>query len=263
MINENDRGFLLGDGVFETLLVANRIALWRAEHLTRMKKAARKLDLGFDLGAIESAVDVHLAKAGSDPNAMRITLTRGVTARGLAADGSAPTLMITLDPIDVAMIGKPVSLITSSIRRNPSSVTDRHKTTSYANNIFAAREAKAKGADDALMLNQDGLVACSSIGNIFMISEGKLVTPPEQDGALPGIMRRFLIDQFAVEVRSIERDELEDAQGLFLTNSLRFIATVSKLDGRDLPKTDTQRFMDAMLEAAHQQCGVSLKEMVP
>ncbi len=262
MIDDRDRGFLLGDGVFETLLVANRVALWRDEHLARMKKAARKLDLPFDLTEIETAIVSRLTGCTTGPQVLRATLSRGVTARGLVADGGEPSLVISLDPFDVAMIGKPVSLATSSIRRNPSSVTDRHKTTSYANNVFAAREAKTRGADDALMLNQDGLVACSSIANIFMVSEGKLVTPPEQDGVLPGIMRRFLIDRFAAEVRSIDRDELKDAEGLFVTNSLRLVSVVSRLDGDDLPKIETRRFMEAIFEAAHQQCGVLLKETV-
>ncbi len=260
MIDERDRGFLLGDGVFETLLVANKIALWRTEHQTRMKKAARKLDIAFDGERIETEITSHLERIDTQAHVMRLTLSRGVTQRGLAADSDAPTLVIAVDPFDVAQIGKSVSLATSGIRRNPSSVTDRHKTTSYANNVFAAREARTKGADDALMFNQDGLVACTSIANIFMISDGKLVTPPEQDGALPGIMRRFLIDQFAADVRSIDRGEIEDAQGLFITNSLRFIASVTQLDGKDLPRVDTRRFMDAMLEAAQGQCGVLFKE---
>ncbi len=261
MIDENDRGFLLGDGVFETCLVANRVALWLDEHLTRMKKSARKMDIPFEREAFEQSILGQIAAVSEAPHVMRLTVTRGVTQRGLAAECVAPTLHVSLAPFDTGLTGKDVALAISSLRRNPSSVSDRHKTTSYANNIYAAREAKAKGADDALMLNQDGLVACTSIANVFMISDGKLVTPPEQDGVLPGIMRRVLIDQFAAEVRSIDRDELEEADGLFVTNSLRIVSNVVRLDGRDLPKTDTKRFMDALLAAAKAQCGVLLKEM--
>jgi branched-chain amino acid aminotransferase len=260
LIDENDRGFLLGDGVFETCLVANRVALWLDEHLTRMKKSSRKMDLPFDREAVEKSI-AALLSAGTDVmQVLRVTLTRGATARGLAADCVLPTLHVALTPFDADLMGQDIALVTSSLRRNPSSVSDRHKTTSYANNIFAAREAKAKGADDALMLNQDGLVACTTIGNVFMLSDGKLVTPPEQDGVLPGIMRRFLIDQFSAEVRSFDRDELEDADGLFVTNSLRLISNVVRLDGQVLPKTDTKRFMDAVLSAAKVQCGILLKE---
>ncbi len=247
--------------MFETCLVANHVALWLDEHLTRMKKSARKMDLPFDREAIEKEIASQLSAGADAAQVLRVTLSRGVTARGLAAECVSPTLAVSLVPFDASLIGKDITLVTSSLRRNPASVTDRHKTTSYANNIFAAREAKSKSADDALMLNQDGLVACTTIGNIFMLADGKLVTPPEQDGVLPGIMRRVLIDQFAAEVRSIERDELEDADGLFVTNSLRVISNVIRLDGQALPKIDTKRFMDVVLAAAKVQCGVLLKEM--
>ncbi len=260
MIEASDRGFLLGDGVFETILVVNRVALWLDDHLTRMKKAARKLDVPFDRDGIEAAVNAQLAAAEAGAKILRITLTRGTTARSLAAECESPTLRVGLDAFDTSLIGKPVKLATASVRRNPMSVTDRHKTTSYANNVFAAREAKSKGADDALMLNQDGLVACASVANIFLIRDGTLVTPPEQDGVLPGIMRRFLIDQFSAEVRSVERDELEDATGLFVTNSLRLISPVMKLDAQDLPNIDTGRFMKAILESVQRQSGVLLQE---
>jgi branched-chain amino acid aminotransferase len=147
MIDVRDRGFLLGDGVFETLLVGNRVACWRDDHLNRMKKAARKLDILFDRERIDAEIDAMLATSASGAHVMRVTLSRGLTLRGLAADGDVPTLSVTLDSYDTALIGKPMNLTKSSIRRNPSSVTDRHKTTSYANNVFAAREAKARGAD--------------------------------------------------------------------------------------------------------------------
>ena len=265
MIDDRDRGFLLGDGVFETLLVMNRVALWREEHLARMKKAARKLDIPFDLASIVSAIE---AKIGSDEEAaqvLRVTLTRGVTMRGLAAEGETPTLLVGLEPFDLAMIGRPLTLATASVRRNPASVTDRHKTTSYANNVFAAREAKSKNADDALILNQDGLVACTSIANIFLMKDKTLVTPPEQDGALAGIMRRFLIEQahslgFAADVRSVEKDELVDADAVFVTNSLRLMSPVHRLDGVELQRGDTSRLMQMFLSAAKGQCGIDLME---
>jgi branched-chain amino acid aminotransferase len=265
VIDERDRGFLLGDGVFETLLVVNRVAIWRGEHLTRMKKAARKLDLIFDQNKIEAEIDERLVTASAEALVMRVTLSRGVTARGLAADCETPNLLVTLEPFDRTLVGKPVRLAVSSIRRNPASVTDRHKTTSYANNIFAAREAKSKGADDALMLNQDGLVACTSIANVFVVKGKTLVTPPEQDGVLRGIVRQFLIEQagslgFSVEVKSMEKDDLEEAEGVFVTNSLRLLSPVTHLNGEDLPRADTARLMAAIQSEIQAQCGANLME---
>jgi branched-chain amino acid aminotransferase len=260
MIDERDRGFLLGDGVFETVLAANRVALWLTEHLQRMKKAARKLDLPFDQEAVERAVAAKIETPSL--SVVRITLTRGVTDRGLATDCTSPTLHVSCDPFDPSLIGKPLRLATSSIRRNPQSVTDRHKTISYANNIFASREAKTRGADDALMLNQDGFVTCTTMANIFILNEGKLVSPPEQDGVLPGIMRRFIIEQsgLTVEVRSIEKDELREAEAVFATNSLRLVAPVTMLDGEDLLLGDHSRLMESILAHAKMQCGINILE---
>jgi branched-chain amino acid aminotransferase len=263
LIDERDRGFLLGDGVFETLLVANGTALWREQHLARMKKTARKLDIPFPGEVIEAAIDQKLKEVDAKCHVMRVTLTRGVTSRGLAADGDEPTLLVALQPFDATHIGKGVSLATSSTRRNPASVTDRHKTTSYANNIFAAREAKSRGADDALMLNQDGLVACTSIANIFIMRDGRLFTPPEQDGVLPGIVRRYLIEHASAEVQSIERDAIDEAEGVFVTNSLRLISPVTRIDGVDMPQADTNVLLQALSTAAEAQCGLSLLEKQP
>jgi branched-chain amino acid aminotransferase len=260
MISELDRGFLLGDGVFETLLVLNRVAVWREEHLARMKKAARKLDLPFDVEQIETAVTDRLSLITSDLHALRITLTRGVTARGLAAEAETPTLIVTAAPFDPKLIGAPLRLAVSSVRRNPQSVSDRHKTLSYANNVFAAREAKSRGADDALMLSTDALVSCTSMANVFLVYGTVLVTPPEQDGVLPGIARRFLIEHasrfgFSVETRSIERDEIFDADGCFATNSLRLIQPVTSVD-----EADTSQLSAAMIDAIATQCGADLRE---
>jgi branched-chain amino acid aminotransferase len=254
MISDQDRGFLLGDGVFEALLVVNRVPVWLPEHLARMKKAARKLDLPFDAAHIEAAVAQATSVLDRRPHALRITLSRGVTARGLAADADSPTLVVSAQPFDVYLIGASTTLAVSSVRRNPQSVSDRHKTLSYANNVFAAREAKTRGADDALMLNTDGFVACTSMANVFLMTGDTLVTPPEQDGVLPGIARRFVLEKapelgLSVDVRSVERDEIYDADGCFVTNSLRLIQPVKAIDGRDLGTADTQKLSKIMMDA--------------
>jgi branched-chain amino acid aminotransferase len=265
MIAENDRGFLLGDGLFETLLVAKGVALWRIEHLARMAKSAVKLGIAFDADRIGVAVDDVIRKSGDGAQVLRISLSRGVTERGLASDSDESTLSVSILPFDTSKIGQPLSLATSSVRRNPSSISDRHKTLSYINNIHAAREAKARGADDALILNIDGLVASTSIANIFIVTGKQLATPPEGDGVLPGIMRKHIIENagnfgYSVSVRSFERDELQDASAVFVTNSLRFVSPVRALDGENLQSGDVTDLMKALLADAKVQCGANIVE---
>jgi branched-chain amino acid aminotransferase len=131
----------------------------------------------------------------------------------------------------------PVKLITAKTRRNEHSPASRHKTLSYMDNILAAREASAAGADDALLLNTRGRIACSTICNLFLLRHGRLITPPESEGVLPGIARQHVIASapdlgLNCEVRPIEPAELTGDTALFLTNSLRLIRPVTALDGR-------------------------------
>jgi branched-chain amino acid aminotransferase len=127
--------------------------------------------------------------------------------------------------------------MTSAIRRNLNSPASRMKTLSYMDNVLAGREAASAGADDALMLNSAGRVASSTIANIFFEKEGALITPALSEGILPGVMRAAVIravKQLGVQVREKQNKpaDIATADGLFLTNSLRFIRPVAMLDGK-------------------------------
>lgn len=230
-----DRGLTLGDGVFETIAVTKNVALWRFEHLERMRAAAATLGIPFPENMIEDAVDALTHKAKGH-HVLRLTLTRGEGGRGLAGGVEKPTLIGTLQPFDQALRFQPSSVITSTIRRNLSPATGI-KSLSYIDNILAAREAHDKGMDDAVMLNAAGRVACTTIGNLFLEVEGGLLTPSLSEGVLPGIMRAAVIavaksKGIAVKEKRVAQKDLLAADGVFITNSLRFVRSVSKLDGK-------------------------------
>jgi branched-chain amino acid aminotransferase len=259
-IDARDRGLLLGDGVFETMLVLNATALWANMHLARMESAAKELGLGFDRDTVDDAIDEILDGAAATHHVLRITLTRGSTTRGLGCNGGTSSLMITLDPFDPALMFQPVTLATSTIRRNLHSPTSRLKTISYIDNIAAAREASAKGMEDALMLNAAGAVACSTIANLFLVKNGLLVTPARDQGILTGVIRQALIAAagnlgVGTEERVVRPADLAHADGVFLTNSLRFIRPVKSLDQLPLAQNDLTTFMTALCETARLQCG--------
>jgi branched-chain amino acid aminotransferase len=259
-LDPRDRGLLLGDGLFETILVVNRTPLWANMHLARMESAAKDLGLGFDRTAIDDAITTILDGIEDSHHVLRITLTRGSAVRGLGANGGTPTLLLSLDPFDAALMFQKASLVTASIRRNPHSPSCRLKTISYIDNIAAAREAQARGADDALMLSIDGHVACSTIANIFLLKDGALVTPARDQAILTGVMRQVLIAAAAhigitTNERPVTPDELLAADAVFLTNSLRFIRPVASLDHQALPQSDLSPLMAALSEAARLQCG--------
>ncbi len=259
-VDRTDRGLLLGDGLFETILVINRKPLWGNMHFARLESAAQELGIPFDRDGLDDAVAEVLEDAPQNHQVLRVTLTRGGGVRGLGADGQAPSLLITLDPFDPALMFKPVSLVTASIRRSPQSVAARLKTLSYIDNIAAAREAASEGVEDALLLNTKGHVACSTIANIFLLKKKKLITPARDQGILTGVMRQALIHTasrlgLAVEERAVKPAELNRAGAVFLTNSLRFIRPVTSLDGAALGTVDLSALADSLCKAARMQCG--------
>jgi branched-chain amino acid aminotransferase len=259
-VDRAERGLLLGDGLFETMLIVNRTSLWSNMHLVRLEAAARELGIGFDRDRLDDAMADILADAPPGHQVLRVTLTRGSTARGLGASGGQPSLLLTLDPFDQQLMFKPCTLSTSSIRRNPHSVASRLKTLSYIDNIAAAREAVADGSEDALLLNTTGHVASSSIANIFLLKGRTLITPARDQGILTGVMRQVLIHSathlgYTAEERAVGPEELRQADAVFLTNSLRFMRPVTSIDRDPLPQGDLAELKDGLCGAARLQCG--------
>jgi branched-chain amino acid aminotransferase len=230
-IDPADRGLTLGDGLFETILVQGTKAVWLHEHVQRMKMAANELGIGFDEALIHSGVAAVLENSSFKKSVLRITLTRGVvTPRALTGLGASPNLLITLSEFSGATPSS-ITLATSSIRRNETSPSCRMKTLSYIDNIAAAREVTAR-ADDALMLNTNGHVACTSIGNLFLLKNDELITPSADQGILLGITRSKLLSR-ARQVM-VTTEDLFKADAVFRTNSLRLVTQVSKVDDRRL-----------------------------
>ena len=259
-IDPHDRGLTLGDGLFETILVLNRSALWGNMHLARLQSSAQELGIPFERHQLDDAMAELLSKADRSHHVLRITLTRGSAGRGLAGTGAKPSLLLTLDRFDPGLMFLPVALITASVRRNPSSPAARLKTLSYIDNVAAAREASARGMEDALLLNSDGRVACSTIANVFILKGQKLVTPARDQGILTGVIRQALLASahhlgLVTEERAVKPAELLKADAVFLTNSLRFVRPVKSLDHQPLAAGDLAPLIDSLCESARLQCG--------
>jgi branched-subunit amino acid aminotransferase/4-amino-4-deoxychorismate lyase len=171
--------------------------------------------------------------------AVRLTLTAGSGGRGLdRPEPAAPRLVATAAPAPPPM--GPARLATASVRRNDGSPTARLKTLAYLDNVLARREAREAGADEALMLNTRGQVACAAAANLFWIEGETLVTPALACGVLAGPTRaRVLAAAAALGVRMRETAEgpeaLAKAEGLFLTNALIGVRPVDALDGHGVP----------------------------
>jgi branched-chain amino acid aminotransferase/4-amino-4-deoxychorismate lyase len=236
LIPIDDRGFLLGDGLFETVLFKDgQPVLWEA-HLSRLNRGCAAIGLPppdptlLEAEARQAVAEQGLGEARA---AVRLTWTAGSGGRGLGRPESLdPRLAVFAAASERPE--SPASVVVSNIRRNPRSPTARLKSLNYLDNVLARRDALGEGADEAVMLSTAGHVACASAANLFWIAEGRLYTPSLDCGVLDGIVRGQLIAQAPViEVRA-ELDALLQAEAAFLTSSLIGIRRIGVLAGRVL-----------------------------
>jgi branched-chain amino acid aminotransferase len=246
----NDRGFTLADGVFETVRASARQPLWLADHLARLRDGAALLGIPvpFDDAAIEAGLRALLAATGFTDAALRVTLTRGEAAqRGLWPPGEPvrPTLLAIVAALPPA---HPVrAIVAASTCRNERSPLAGIKSLNVGDHILARREAHARGADEAILLNTAGRTACASVANVFANIDGAWCTPPVSDGALPGIARLRLLRRARIDERSISAAELRRAVAIVTTNSLR-CASVVALDGVPLADLASELGVEALYE---------------
>lgn len=239
-----DRGLLLGDGLFETMAVHDGRVADLDAHLARL--TAGLAVLGFaqsvDIAKLRASVERYLASEDASSAVLRVTVTRGAGPRGLVPpEAPHPTIFMTLLPLPPARL-TPLSLHVATVtRRNEHSPLSRIKALPYLDNMLALSEARAQGADDALMLNTRGAIACASVANVFAIREGRLETPPVGDGALPGTMRALVLSMAKqaglapVEI-SLEVSGLAGADHVFLTNSIRRLTEAGQCNGAPLQR---------------------------
>jgi len=231
-IAPDDRGLLLGDGIFETLAVRGGQARRLAAHLARLRAGAEIIGLALPWtdAALAGFIAAVAADNGLTDAAVRLTVTRGPGPRGLAPPAAAqPTLLIAAAPLppppDPARV-----VIAARTRRNEHSPLARIKSLNYLDNVIARQEAAARGGDDAVLLNSQGRVADSTVANVFALIGGGLVTPPVAEGALPGVMRADVLKLARGEEAPLTPEALAAASEVFLTNSLG-IRPVVAVDG--------------------------------
>jgi branched-chain amino acid aminotransferase len=234
-----DRGYLLGDGLFETMAVHRHRVFDLDAHLERLASGLALLNLAgaVDLAKLRAGIADYLAAENTASAVLRLTITRGSAPRGLLPPEIAhPTVLLTLSPMP-AERKAPLSLhIAGLTRRNEFSPLSRIKALPYLDNMLALQEARAHGADEAILLNTRGSIACASVSNVFAVRQGRLETPPVSDGALPGTMRALVLT-LAKEAGlagvecPLNVEDLAEADEVFLTNSIRPMIAVHACNG--------------------------------
>lgn len=254
-----DRGFQLGDGVFETLRARDGVAIELAAHLARLHRSADGLEIPLPSDVddrLTGAIDDLLAADGlADPGAdasVRITVSRGVfQSRGTLPVGEdpPPTLVVQVwryeAPPPDASLEQGISLVTSAVRRDPRDPLAALKTTSRAGYVYAKLEARRAQADDALFVTIDDHLSEATSANIFLVRRGpvdgptELATPSLDCAILAGTTRAWLLawapraGMRAVEGR-LPVAHLANADEVFLASSVAGIVPVLAIDGRPI-----------------------------
>ncbi|MGB4106450.1 MAG: aminotransferase class IV [Alphaproteobacteria bacterium] len=229
----------LGDGVFDTMLAVDGIPIHANEHFKRLLSHATvlKIKTGWSVSDLKAAADGILEqnKYHAGKFVINTLITRGPAERGLRMPEN-PTVQVVMSVSPAPAEFPPVHAVIATIRRNEGSPLSRIKSCNYGDNILALAEAEEKGANEAILLNNRGQVACAAASNIFIVRDGKLLTPPLGDGALDGITRRYLVKKHGATEQSLIADDLMTSQGIYLTGSVRGVVAIETLDGRKLPR---------------------------
>jgi branched-chain amino acid aminotransferase len=238
----NDRGFLLGDGLFETMRVAGGRPFRMAQHLERLSRGADflKIKQAFTAKELQRFAHELVEKNQVTDAVLRVTLTRGPGLRGYSPkDSGISTVAMTLNPLPPQNANEPLqwNMVTSSFRIPASDALSSFKTTSKILNVLARGEAEEQGADEALLLNTNGEVAETAGGNLFWVYHDKICTVPSGRGVLPGITRAVVLEicqSLGLETnkRVIKPEMLRNAEGIFVTQSAFGIIPVASFDGQ-------------------------------
>ncbi|MBE9536955.1 MAG: aminotransferase class IV [Proteobacteria bacterium] len=245
-ISPFNRGFLYGDGLFETVRSYKGRLFALEDHFLRMEESAAflRIPLPFDFKQLQELLQLLLKKnkLETDDGRVRINLARGGAKKGLFAEEGIPSeLVITVEAVSpgierIQREGVKLAII-HDIRIDSRSPLSSHKTFNYIPGVLGLMQVEAAGGDEGVFLSYEGNVIEGVTSNIFMVKEGRLFTPPLSSGLLPGITRKKVIEVaqaegFEVSESDIGEEELFAAHEIFITSSVREVVPVVALDGK-------------------------------
>jgi branched-subunit amino acid aminotransferase/4-amino-4-deoxychorismate lyase len=276
-ISPLNRGFLYGDAIYEVWRTYHGVIFAWEEHWRRLGRSAAALHMALPLAPAQALAEIKRTVAaffsavGARPDVyIRLQVTRGDGLIGLdPALAGRPdfTLLVQANPAwTPAQLAQGLHLsLATGLRRNPiASLDPAWKTGNYLNNILCLREARARGADEVVIINLAGEVAEAAVSNIAFVRAGEVITPPMEAGILGGITRQLLLGKIAPAAGVPMREaavlpaDFAHMDECFLLSSTKDISTVATIDdvrfktGAD---TITMRLKRAFAEYAHSYAG--------
>ena len=245
-ISVYDHGLLYGDGVFEGIRSYSGKVFRLREHLDRLWNSAKAIWLTIPISKEEmaAAIEKTLAANGIQDGYIRVVVTRGCGSLGLDPNHcSHPQVIIITDLISLypdELYRKGLEIVTvSTMRNHPAALSPRVKSLNYLNNILAKIEGQQAGCVEALMLNHKGEVAECTGDNIFLVRDGRVLTPPNDASILEGVTRQAVIDLareagIVVAEVALTKHDVYIADECFLTGSAAEVIPVVKVDSRTI-----------------------------
>lgn len=235
------RGFLYGEGVFETMRSYGGVIFRLDAHIKRLFNSARQVYLNIPYGKerLKELIYATLKKNFLKDTYVRVALWRKEEGFGLDFKSRDTEILVVTQPLKKSLKGihkKGIrATLSRKIRKNVASHISDIKSFNYLENIIARKRARLSGFEEVIFLNTSGFVSEASASNIFVVKNGVLATPPVKAGILSGITREVVIALakrcvFDVFERNISARDLFNADEVFLTNSLSEIVPVVEVD---------------------------------
>ena len=258
-----DDGLLYGDGVFEGIRVYNRRIFRLEPHLERLYDSAKalSLEIPLDFRAMAEAVRETVRRNQREDSYIRLVVTRGVGSLGIdPRTCPKPSVIIIVTDVHVyprELYAEGIKVITSATRQVSHEAFDpRIKSLNYLKNVLGKIDAQNAGAQEAVMLNNEGFIAECTADNIFVVRRGRLLTPSPQDGALEGITRACVLE-LATRVgltpgeARLTRFDLYTADECFVTGTGAELMRVREIDGRPIGASEPGPFVRKLSDAFH------------
>ena len=243
-ISVYDRGFLYGDSVFETIRTYGARPFALGEHLARLERSAKRVFIPLTVSRATLAAELEqgLALCQNDESFVRVMLTRGTGPLGLDPDlAEKPNRVVLVEPF----VPPPAeayeqgieAIVVHAARAADATPAAGAKVANYLTSLLAIREARRRGAVEAIIVDARGSVLEGTTSNVFLVKDGELVTPPETAGILAGITRAYVLRAAAdvgvkTALRDVRESELFAADELFISSTLREVLPVVRLEGR-------------------------------
>lgn len=214
-----DNGFFFGEGLFETMLIHNGNVIFLKEHLERINKGLKILNINKEIDEKEIVGAIK-----------KLNCKSGVLK--LAVSDKNNIITVRDNNYNEDMYKRGFKLKLSELRRNKYSISTYLKSLNYLDNILEFRKCKKEGYDEVIFLNPDNDVTEGSISNIYFIKNNKIYTPALICGLLDGTIRKYILKNYSVAEGKFTMKDLMTADEIFVTNSIMGIMPVCEIENK-------------------------------